>query len=65
VTRQPLEQELAAVRSLAARLGLADAAPVVLRLAKHTPRFAKPPRITRRSCGAMPPVLLNQIRSMM
>ena len=34
--RQPVEQELAAVRTLAARLGLGDAAPVVLKLARHT-----------------------------
>jgi Ser/Thr protein kinase RdoA (MazF antagonist) len=33
--RQPLEQELAAVRSLAARLRLAEAEPIVLKLAKH------------------------------
>jgi hypothetical protein len=63
--RRPIEQELAAVRSLAARLGLGDTAPVVPKLARHTPRFARPPRITPRSCGERPPVLLNQIRSMM
>jgi aminoglycoside phosphotransferase (APT) family kinase protein len=34
--RQPLKQELAAVCSLAARLGLRDAEPIVLKLAKHT-----------------------------
>ena len=34
--RQPIEQELAAVRSLAARLGLGDLEPAVLRLAKHS-----------------------------
>lgn len=34
--RLPIEQELAAVRTLAARLGLGDVAPTVLKLAKHT-----------------------------
>ena len=34
--RLPIEQELAAVRTLAARLGLGDVPPTVLKLAKHT-----------------------------
>jgi hypothetical protein len=34
--RQPIEQELAAVRALAARLGLGEVEPAVLKLAKHT-----------------------------
>ncbi len=34
--RQPIEQELAAVRTLAARLGLGGVEPAVLKLAKHT-----------------------------
>src|ERR1700722_14707803 len=34
--RQPIEQELAAVRTLAAQLGLGGVEPAVLKLAKHT-----------------------------
>jgi hypothetical protein len=34
--RQPIEQELAAARTLAARLGLGEVEPTVLKLAKHT-----------------------------
>jgi hypothetical protein len=45
--RRTLEQELAAVRTLAATLGLGEAAPVVLKLARHTTMRLGPLAVAR------------------